>query len=73
MGPHLHYKGSNDHHIMLKPTQLTLIHSNYVSLTHNIQFHLQECKNKIEDNDHAESYSWVPTYTIRVPMTITSC
>jgi len=68
MGPHLlthvhlHYKGSNDHHIMLKPTQLTLIHSNYVSLTHNIQFHLQECKNKIEDNDHAESYSWVSTY-----------
>jgi len=38
MGPHLHYKGSNDHHIMLKLTQLTFIPSNYVSTTHNIQF-----------------------------------
>jgi len=62
MGPHLQYKGFYDHHIMVKPTQLTFIHSNYVSLTHNIKFHFQEYKNKIENNDHAESYSRVPTY-----------
>jgi len=62
MGPHLQYKGFYDHHIMVKPTQLTIIHSKYVSLTHDIQFHLQEYKNKIENNDHAESYSRVPTY-----------
>jgi len=62
MGPHLQYKGSNDHHITVKPTQLTFIHCNYISLTHNIHFHLQESKKIFENNDQAESNSWVPTY-----------
>jgi len=38
MGPHFYYKGTNDHHIMLKLTQLIFISSNYVSTAHNIQF-----------------------------------
>ena len=62
MGPHLQYKGFYDRHIIIKPTQLKFIHSNYVSFTHKIQFHFQEYKNKIVNNDHAESYSRVPTY-----------
>jgi len=47
MGPKLHYKGSNDHHIMIKLTQLTFISSNYVSTTHiiQLQFHKNQKKN----------------------------
>ena len=62
MGPYLQYKGFYDHHIMVKSTQLTFIHYNYVSITLNIHFHLQESKKIFENNDHAESNSWVPTY-----------
>jgi len=53
MVPHLHYKDSNDYHIMLKPTQLTFIASNYISTRHNIQFQESKKKKRIEDKQWA--------------------